>query len=110
MGIFSTMGAMFGPAGVAIGAGADMFLSSDSEGGGGGGVGATSRQVRPEVAATFAEMGSLSAEFTARMKDERARGRQKTESQDPTAKMVANIFSLENKREPKFEEYFKRLT
>ena len=73
MGIFSTMGAMFGPAGVAIGAGADMFLSSGSEGGGGGGVGATSRQVRPEVAATFAEMGSLSAEFTARMRDERAR-------------------------------------
>jgi len=110
MGIFSTIGAAFGPVGVAVGAGADMFLSSDSEGGGGGGVGATSRQVRPEVAATFAEMGSLSAEFTARMKDERARGRQKTESQDPTAKMVANIFSLENKREPKFEEYFKRLT
>jgi hypothetical protein len=107
MGIFSTMGAMFGPAGVAIGAGADMFLSSDSEGG--GGVGATSRQVRPEVAATFAEMGSLSAEFTARMKDERARGRQKTESQDPTAKMVANILSSENDRKPGLEEYFKRL-
>ena len=109
MGIFSTIGAAFGPVGVAVGAGADMFLSSGSEGGGGGGVGATSRQVRPEVAATFAEMGSLSAEFTARMKDERARGRQKTESQDPTAKMVANILSSENDRKPGLEEYFKRL-
>ena len=109
MGIFSTIGAAFGPVGVAVGAGADMFLSSGSEGGGGGGVGAASRQVRPEVAATFAEMGSLSAAFTAKRKEERDRGRQKTESQDPTAKMVANILSSENDRKPGLEEYFKKL-
>jgi len=60
------------------------------------------RAVRPEVAATFAEMGSLSAEFTARMKDERARSRQKTESQNPIQGMVAAMFDEEEKRLPGF--------
>ena len=96
MGIFSTIGA-------AVSLGSSLFGDEEK------GTSRGTRAVRPEVAATFAEMGSLSAEFTARMKDERARGRQKTESQDPTAKMVANILSSENKREPGLEEYFKRL-
>lgn len=43
------------------------------------------------------------------LKKKRTEQRAETESRDPTTKIVANILSSENKREPKLEEYFKRL-
>jgi|TARA_R110002124_G_scaffold90100_1_gene230039 hypothetical protein len=59
--------------------------------------------------AVFEAINTDMAASTSFFEKKRTEQRAETESRDPTTKIVANILSSENKREPKLEEYFKRL-
>jgi len=99
--------------GMFSGIGAIVSLGSSLFGGKGEGTSGGTKAVRPEVAATFAEMGNLSLKAIQDREGERAKGQAKTKAIDPASQIVLNMIREEEKKDPKFnaKEYlsFKNL-